>query len=185
MPTTLDQQALQRLLDKEEIREVMCRYARGVDRGDLELVRSAYHEDAHDEHGDYVGDIDGFIKYLETRFIGVDNSVHFLGNSLIEFHGPDAALVETYFVSRRLRAAAEGDGLDIRPADALARELWGRYVDRFERRDGVWRIAHRIVVREAFSDSVALGALRDGKMRKGVRGRGDALYEQASIFQSE
>ena len=32
---------LQRLSDKEQIRDVMVRYARGVDRRDWELVRSS------------------------------------------------------------------------------------------------------------------------------------------------
>ena len=31
---------LQRLLDKEEIYEAICRYARGVDRGDWDLGKS-------------------------------------------------------------------------------------------------------------------------------------------------
>ncbi|MFT4066524.1 nuclear transport factor 2 family protein [Paraburkholderia sp.] len=177
---------LQRLLDKEEIRESLCRYARGVDRGDWDLVRSTYHADAYDEHGDYVGGIDGFIEYLDRRFSDIDNSVHFLGNSLIEFSGPDVALVETYFVSRRLRPASEVDGSIAGPEDAIARELWGRYVDRFERRNAEWKVAHRTVVREAFSSAVALGGRRYGNHRWGRRDGQDRLYElRAEIFQGK
>ena len=48
-------EALQRLIDKDEIRDVMARYCRGVDRADWDLVRSTYHTDAYDDHGDYRG----------------------------------------------------------------------------------------------------------------------------------
>ena len=42
---------VQELLDKQAIHEVMIRYCRGLDRMDAELVGSAYHPDAHDDHG--------------------------------------------------------------------------------------------------------------------------------------
>jgi len=177
-----DTSPLQRLLDKDQIRDAIARYARGVDRGDWDLVRSGYHPDAWDEHGEYKGGIDGFIAWLDQRFAGVDNSMHFLGQSLVEFAGPDLALVETYFVSRRMRPAAAAQA---GPGDGIVREGWGRYVDRFERRDGQWRVAHRTVVLEALSSAVGLGGQRTaGPQCWGSRSRGadrlDAL--RAQIF---
>ena len=181
MTANIDSSALQRLLDKDAIHESLCRYARGVDRGDWDQVRSTYHPDAFDEHGDYKGGIDGLIEWLDKRFAGVDNSMHLLGNCLIEFAGPDLALVETYFVSRRFMPAAGHAGAG--PTDALAREAWGRYVDRFERREGAWKVAHRTVVLEASSSSLALGGARRAGLRWGSRDRKDRLYEvQAEIF---
>ena len=41
------------LLDREAIREAMGRYCRGIDRLDVDLIRSAYHEDAFDDHGPF------------------------------------------------------------------------------------------------------------------------------------
>lgn len=186
MPTPSPEQALRRLIDKSEIQDAMARYARGVDRGDWELMRSSYHPDAYDEHGDYKGDIDGLIQWLDQRFAGVDNSMHFLGNCLIEFAGPDLALVETYFVSRRLRPPTAEERLTIGPKDAMCREAWGRYVDRFERReDGQWRVAHRTVVLEASSTSLALGGARSSPLSWGRRDRGDRLYRaQSDIFKT-
>jgi hypothetical protein len=175
--------SLQRLIDKEDIRDSMARYARGVDRGDWALVRSCYHRDAWDEHGDYKGGVDGLLDWLEQRFAGVDNSSHFLGNSLIEFAGHDLALVETYFVSRRLRPPTAAELAELDPNDAMCRDTWGRYVDRFERRDGVWGVAHRTVVLEANSESVALNGLRNASRKFGRRDKTDRLYElQAEIF---
>lgn len=178
MPTASKETALRRLIDKDEIRDALCRYARGVDRGDWELMRSTYHADAHDEHGDYKGSIDGLIEWLEQRFAGVDNSMHFLGNCLIEFTGPDVALVETYFVSRRLRPPNGDECKTAGPLDAICREGWGRYVDRFERRDdGQWRVAHRTVVLEASSTALALGGKRNSPLTWGQRDRSDRLYQ--------
>lgn len=186
MSTRTNERALQRLIDKSEIQDAMTRYARGVDRGDWELMRSTYHPDAFDSHGDYKGSVDGLIEWLDQRFAGVDNSMHFLGNCLIEFAGPDLALVETYFVSRRLRPPAGDECQTTSPNDAMCREAWGRYVDRFERRDGQWRVAHRTVVLEASSTSLALGGARTSPLTWGKRDRTDRLYQaQAEIFKAE
>lgn len=186
MSDTFNAQALQKLIDKDAIRESLCRYARGVDRGDWELVRSTYHPEAYDEHGEYKGGIDGLIDWLDQRFHGVDNSTHFLGNTIIEFCGPDLALVETYFVSRRLEPGIAGDDtaeVAAGEAVAVAREGWGRYLDRFERRDGQWRVAHRTVVLEALSNSLALGGKRSVGPCWGQRNKADRLYEmQAELF---
>ncbi len=168
---------LKRIVDRAEIYDAMCRYARGVDRGDWELMRSAYHSDAYDEHGDYKGGIDGLIEWLDKRFAGVDNSTHFLGNCLIEFSGPDQALVETYFVSRRLRPPTADENQIAGPQDQMCREGWGRYVDVFERRDGQWRVAHRTVVLEAMSTSLAIGGVRNPSLRWGNRDQTDLIFQ--------
>jgi proline racemase len=42
---------LRALEDQQAIRDVLMRYARGVDRCDLDLLKPAYHEDAYDDHG--------------------------------------------------------------------------------------------------------------------------------------
>jgi hypothetical protein len=47
--------ALQQLIDKLEIHEVLTRYCRGIDRCDAELLESVYHPDATDNHGQFVG----------------------------------------------------------------------------------------------------------------------------------
>ena len=177
MPSLNREQALQRLLDKQDIYETLCRYARGVDRGDWDLVRSTYHEDAYDSHGDYQGDINGLIAWLEKLFHGVDNSMHFLGNCLIEFSSDHSALVETYFISRRLRAPRDEELKFAQARDAISRDYWGRYVDLFERRAGQWRVAHRTVVPEAKSESLALFGARVQPQLWSRRDMSDRLYE--------
>lgn len=133
---------LARLLAESDIRDAMARYARGADRNDLALLRTAYHDDATDSHGYYAGDLDGFERWFSERHAHVVQSMHFLGNCLIEFDGDDAADVETYCQAfQRLRAPdAPGTLEDL--------HVLCRYLDRFERRDGRWAVAHRVVVYE-------------------------------------
>jgi hypothetical protein len=142
--------ALQQLVDREAIRDVMCRYARGVDRGDWDLVRQVYHEDAYDDHGDYKGDVDGFIEFGRKRTGALSQCMHFLGNCLIEFASDDLAIVETYFCTAHT-LTPEGQRAYETSGESESAQLsaFGRYADRFERRDGTWRIAHRIVIFEA------------------------------------
>jgi ketosteroid isomerase-like protein len=142
LPSTQSERdaALQRLLDESEIRTVLARYARGIDRRDMDLVRACYHADATDAHGHYNGDIDGFIQQSRERWTGRSESMHHqFGQSLIEIDG-DEAWVESYCLCYiRLKAEEEGG----KPRDRLGII---RYVDLFERRNGDWKIAHRKVV---------------------------------------
>jgi ketosteroid isomerase-like protein len=132
------EEPLQRLLDEAAIKAVHIRYCRGIDRMDWELVRSCYHPDAIDDHGDYVGGIDGFIDYCKAGAPTFTSTSHFTGNQLVEVDG-DVAFAEHY--ARAIHRMPAGP-------EAPERELVAhcRYVDRFERRDGEWRIAHRVIV---------------------------------------
>lgn len=149
-------EALQRLIDKDEIRDVMARYCRGVDRADWDLVRSTYHTDAYDDHGDYKGGVDGFIAFAKSRTGGATQVMHFLGECLIEFASPAMAIAETYFfTAHTLGPEAQGQYGATGKSGPVQLSHYGRYVDRMEQRDEVWRIAHRIVVFE--TTRLALG----------------------------
>lgn len=130
--------------DRIAIRDVMGRYARAIDRGQFALIRTVFHADGYDDHGPYKGGVDGFIRWLQERFTDDAPTQHFVGNSLVEFANPDLALVETYYVAARPPKGGEvGEGGQ---GAALYVLSWGRYVDRFERRDGEWRVAYRRTV---------------------------------------
>ena len=140
-PTEKDA-ALRRLLDESEIRAVLARYARAIDRRDMDTVRTCYHADATDAHGHYNGDVEGFIQQSIARWTDKSESMtHMFGQSLIEIDG-DKAWVESYCVCYiRLKPDEPGG----KPIDRLGNI---RYVDLFERRAGEWRIAHRKVVHQ-------------------------------------
>jgi hypothetical protein len=122
------------------VRDVLLRYCRGIDRRDFALVRSCYHDDAYDMHGSYEGAVDGFIEHVSTNLPQWERTMHFIGNQLIELDG-DVARCESYCVSYHRDA-----GTATEPAHDMVIGL--RYVDRVERRDGEWRIAHRVCAME-------------------------------------
>ena len=130
--------AVQQLLDREAIRECMFRYCRGIDRCDEQALRSAYWPDATDQHGPYQGSASGFIDWALQKLQACERAVHIISNLSITFHEPSAAAVESYFQALQREPDAQG----------VQREMFlaGRYIDRFEKRDGEWRIAKRMVV---------------------------------------
>jgi SnoaL-like domain len=157
--------ALQELLDKHALYEVVVRYCRAVDRGDEELLRTVYWEDARDEHGYVNGTPDEFIRHLrETSWSAESIKVrvqHALTNWTFEIDG-DVAYGESYV---EVRDSADGE-LNIRGV--------ARYVDRFERRDGEWRISQRRVVPDWLIPGIEMA-----QFTQGSRDRRDPSYERA------
>ena len=47
--------AMQEMLDSHQIQKMLVDYCRGIDRCDVELVASVYHDDAVDDHGIFRG----------------------------------------------------------------------------------------------------------------------------------
>ena len=131
------QHAVRALLDKQEIHEVLMRYCRGIDRCDAELLHSVYHPDATDDHGLFKGKAADFIPWAIKSLARDENTSHYIANELIEVEG-DIARCESYFFAVHRRREKDGTTADLTFA--------GRYVDRFERRQGLWKIAHRQVV---------------------------------------
>lgn len=146
------------LLDREAIRDCMYRYCRGIDRADEAALRSAYWEDATDSHGAYQGSAAGFIAQALPKLRAGGRRVHQVSNILIELHG-DVAAVESYFLAFQAAAAA--------PAKATL--LCGRYVDRFEKRAGEWRVAARMVVYDWIEERERPELAQDDAALFGVR----------------
>jgi 3-phenylpropionate/cinnamic acid dioxygenase small subunit len=153
----------------EQIRTVLYRYCRGVDRNDWGLLRACYHPGAVDEHGRYNGEIDGFVAWLQAELPRYESTMHLVGNALIEIDG-DHAHVESYCVAyHRLRPDDEGRVFD--------RTVWVRYLDEFARIDGAWRINHRRCVYEFIrTDPVSEASVLGPAYRRGTRDREDASY---------
>jgi ketosteroid isomerase-like protein len=165
--------------EKLAIHEAILRYARSIDRNDWAGVRAAYHSDAFDDHGEFKGSVDELIAWLEDRFAGAVNGMHFIGNCLVEIASLDVALAETYFVSHRLRPPENASEVEqCGPEGFFCRQGWGRYIDRFEKRqDGFWRVARRTVVMDSVVQLPVRDAQRTGITVWGQRDRSDYLYE--------
>ena len=130
--------ALQDLIDKQAIRELVERYSRAVDRRDYALLASLYTDDAVDEHiGNYCGPAPGFVAWLSAALEGVDATTHHVHNVTIEIAGQRAE-GEVYLTAyNRLR---DEDGSFSELVQGL------RYLDHYRQDAGVWRFARRTVV---------------------------------------
>lgn len=126
--------------DRQQILDVVLRYCQGIDRLDMQLVRSAYHDDGIDHHTGFDGTADEYVAWvgpLLGRFMA--GTMHTIGNHRVELFG-DEALSETY-------VSATHWGHDASQA-ATTFTTGARYVDHMAIRDGRWAIVERWAVRE-------------------------------------
>jgi hypothetical protein len=123
---------VQYLLDRQAIIDCIYRYARGVDRHDVDIMRTVFHPDATDNHGNFLGNVDEFVKWVN----GVHEKSYRAHTHNITCHNceieGDVAHTESYviFVLQTID-------------EQLVYIGGGRYLDRFEKRNGEWRIALR------------------------------------------
>jgi ketosteroid isomerase-like protein len=159
---------LQELLDRQAIRDCVHRYARGLDRHDDEMVASAYHEDAIDHHGDFLGSPADFISWAnELHEADWILHHHHLTTHTAEISG-DTAHAETYCIGTFLRAG-----------EAVVDMAGGRYIDRLERREGEWRIvAREVVIEWACAADVAASRFDAGAFPDGTWDRTDPSYRR-------
>ena len=132
---------LELLAAKDAIGDTAKRYCRGIDRCDADLVKSAYHADAYDDHGTFKGNAWEFAELATQALRRYKATMHANMNHLITDVdlGAGTATGELYTVAYHLREDAGRQTVDI---------WWGRYLDRYTRREGDWRIAHRVCVHE-------------------------------------
>ncbi|MEG3062119.1 MAG: nuclear transport factor 2 family protein [Comamonas sp.] len=130
--------SLQLMLDQRDIQNLAIRYCRAIDRHDWAALRGLYHDDATDDHGrlftglahDYIDWLPGIARTMHATF-------HQISNHLIGLRG-DRAEGEVYIVAVHLKTASNGEEQQVITG--------GRYLDRYTRRDGVWKFQSRKAV---------------------------------------
>jgi hypothetical protein len=149
----------QQAADAHQIQSLIYKYCRALDRCDGDLLKSIYWPDAIHNHTVFNGNAYDFADYaipaMKKYFL---KTLHCISNILIEFRG-DVATSECYCtayhrISNDAQIVKEVFGDDyfrkVEKTNADSHDFiyLGRYVDRFERRQGAWRIASRLVVQE-------------------------------------
>lgn len=161
------------LLSKQEIYERLCDYMRGQDRLDPVLHRSVFWDDATTDYGIFVGDADGFVAFAQKALTPHKSNHHMIGQVRIDLEG-EVGFGEVYFTAFH---RIEQDGQD--------RDLFvaGRYVDRYERRGGVWKIAFRAeLVDWSRNDPASDSFLRASpKSLLGARGAADLSSQRERV----
>ena len=131
------------LADREAIKDCLYRFSRGIDRCDEEMLRSAFWEDAIDEHMTFKGTREELIAWTLPIVRTMDQVMHLLGNMLIRIDGAKADVESYFYAFHRI------PGPDRKPRDTIGS---GRYLDKLERRGDEWRITRRIVITDWFRD---------------------------------
>ena len=161
--------ALDKVLSHQAIVEVGAKYCRGVDRGCPDTIMEAFHDDASIVSGAFNGNAKEFSVEIGKLLDQVSPRVmHTVTNHWIEIDG-DNAVGESYVFAYQL---VQGDD----PQDSLT---GGRYIDKYERRNGVWKISHRTFVMDwndtsPSKDLMSLGMFE--AMVKGTRGKEDPVF---------
>jgi hypothetical protein len=126
---------IQALLDKSEITDLLTRYLRAIDRGDIATLRACYLPGATEEHGGiYSGPAQGYIDTIESALTHPRAvATHALSNVLIEVEGDEARSEHYVLAMTRIKV----DGV---VSDSLVAT---RVIDDLRRQDGRWGIARR------------------------------------------
>lgn len=153
----IDERAMQELIDKDAIRELVLLYSRAIDRKDVELLRDLYTEDATDSHGDsFDGPADKYCEFIEQSLPYMPYSGHHVCNHMISVEG-DEANGEVYALAYHVIPNQSGDGTSEEDFMAV------RYIDNYRRcTDGKWRFSKRVVtydlqIRRPFTGGGLLG----------------------------
>ena len=120
-------------VDKQDIAEVIVRYATGIDTRDWDLFRTCFADDVLAEYDGIAtwDNVDAIADSMESSHAEMGQTMHQLANIAISVDG-DEATARTY-VDAVLMAADGQSGLNPR----------GVYEDRLVRTAAGWRITHR------------------------------------------
>jgi ketosteroid isomerase-like protein len=134
--TTTDA-ALQDMLDEFRLHKLVHAYCRAVDRGDIAGVRDLYHDDAVDAHGGFsAGGVDRFLQELTAARPYLRSMQHNITTANFAVSG-ETAEGEIYTIA--VHTLVGGD----RDVDLV---VGGRYLDKYEKRLGTWKIVERTIV---------------------------------------
>ena len=128
------------IADRTQIAELIYRYCRAVDRLDVRLGHSIWHEDGWADYGPdvYQGPGKGVIDLICAQHLRALHHSHQVSNILINLNGDEAGS-ESY-VTATLRVRRDEQLMQI--------TVWGRYIDKWSRRGTGWGLDKRISIRD-------------------------------------
>ena len=161
----MDSAVLQQIADRQAITDLIYRYCRSVDRLDIPLGHSIWHEDGYADYGEgvYRGDGRGVIDHICAQHRQTLNHSHQVTNIIIELDGDRAASESCVTATLRIR----------RGEQLMQIGVWGRYIDQWSRRNGRWGLGKRISIRD-FDEMREVKAMYDHDI--GRRDHSDPSY---------
>lgn len=133
-----------RLDDREAIRDLIAAYAHAIDRRRWDMMALLFHPDATFGFGPVQGTWQEFAGQAQAIIDPCLATQHQLGQVQFGFESGEVCHTETYFTAMHTIPAGYPVP-EVFPDKGLiySAVIAGRYVDRFERRAGEWRIARR------------------------------------------
>jgi hypothetical protein len=119
--------------DRQDISDLLVRYATGIDRRDWPLFRTVFTDDCELDYGE-IGTwqgVDAVTDFMDTTHAMAGNTLHRLTNQAITLDG-DTASARTY-VDAVIMFGDNQSGVN----------AWGFYDDEIVRAADGWRIARR------------------------------------------
>ncbi len=131
--------AVQVLLDRIEIGELLARYSTALDSRDWDLLGEVFLPDAECDYGSLGNPhgVEEITALVRGTIADLDATQHLVGNVVVSVRG-DEATAECYLISQHIRQGTPGGDHYL---------LGGRYTDRVVRTPAGWRIAHRTLHR--------------------------------------
>lgn len=126
--------SLSAIADIQAIRQRIAQHSRGVDRADAALLADCYHDDATVDYRFYNGPAKDLAPMLAAAHKGKPVTLHQTSQTWLLLEG-ETAKSESYIVAYTQSADLDGS--------MKQRLVCGRYLDRHEKRGGVWRLSHR------------------------------------------
>lgn len=163
------------LADIDCLSRLVTTYSRAIDRRDFALLRSLYHDDAVEVHGEiFSGSPDDYIVFVAGALARYEATAHYVVNTLFELDG-DVAEGETYKINYHRTLGP----------DAQEVITGSRSLDRFARRGGEWQFTRRFVVldwaRMQPADAAAHADFAAGSPH-GAAGAVDLSYDMLRLF---
>ncbi|MGR6520274.1 nuclear transport factor 2 family protein (plasmid) [Rhodococcus erythropolis] len=162
------------LLNKQKLYENMALYCRGMDRKDVETMKSTFWPEATDNHGAFNGSAHEFCEWAyQGQKTSEHRSHHYITNTLIEIDGNTA---------RRETAVVY---VMTHPAANRIEMMGGRYRDFCEQRNGQWKVLRRTVIFDYAQTFPAIADFADVFGGIPATSRFGGLYPDDPIYETQ
>jgi len=154
--------AVQRLIDESDLRDLIHRYAFGLDHEDWVLWRSVFTDTVTIDMTDYQpgspvrpASADKVVAGIQTMFAGLDGSQHFMGSHRYAIDGDRATITAHMRAEHWMTSDAGGDRYT----------MYGTYFDEAIRTPDGWKLqsVRLKLIREEGNRHLMGGAARKGK----------------------
>lgn len=167
---------IDRLLSHWAIQELLLSYSRSNDLQDEEMLRNCFWPESEHKHGRFEGKSQDFVGFAMKILSTLHYCAHHISNISIQVEG-NRAFSESYYLAHHRRNAKTGGEEDV--------FMEGRYLDIFERRNGVWKIIRRHGISDYTSPPTpAATPYAEWPAGHTVRNGNDAYYMMLKAFRA-